>query len=51
VIIAGVILTVLGLILGSGTVYVIGLVLLCGGVALFALGAMGRPVGSRRHYY
>lgn len=50
-IIAGIVLTILGLALGSGTVYVIGLILLAGGVVLFAFGALGQPVGGRRHYY
>lgn len=50
-IVAGVVLTILGLVLDSGTVYVIGLLLLAAGVVLGALGALGHPVAGRRHYY
>jgi hypothetical protein len=50
-IIAGVVLTVLGLMLGRGVLYALGLVLLGAGVILWAFGTLGRPVAGRRHYY
>ena len=50
-IILGLILLILGLILGSGILWIIGIVLIAVGAALWILGAMGRAVGGRRHYY
>jgi hypothetical protein len=47
----GVILIIVGIVLSIPVVYSIGIVLLVVGLILFALGAMGRAVGGRRHYY
>lgn len=47
----GVILLILGLILDIGILWTIGVILLVIGVILFILGAMGRAVGGRSHYY
>jgi Family of unknown function (DUF6131) len=51
VILLGLILLILGLIFGVSILYIIGLVLIVVGAALWLLGAMGRAVGGRRHYY
>jgi uncharacterized protein DUF6131 len=51
VIVLGIILLILGLLLGSSILWIIGLVLVAVGAALWLLGAMGRAVGGRRHYY
>ncbi|MFE1285671.1 DUF6131 family protein [Streptomyces sp. NPDC058751] len=50
-IILGVILLVIGLIAGIGILWTIGLILVAIGVLLWVLGAVGREVGGRRHYY
>ena len=50
-IVLGIILLILGLLLGSSILWIIGLVLVAVGAALWLLGAMGRAVGGRRHYY
>jgi membrane protein implicated in regulation of membrane protease activity len=50
-IILGLILLILGLILGSGILWIIGLVLIAVGAVLWLLGSMNRAVGGRRHYY
>lgn len=47
----GVILLVLGLIFGSGILWTLGLVLIIVGAVFWLLGATGRAVGGRRHYY
>lgn len=47
----GVILIVLGAVLGIGILYTLGAVLAVIGVLLWLLGAIGRPVGGRGHYY
>jgi membrane-bound ClpP family serine protease len=51
VIILGIILLVIGLIIGSGILETLGIILLVIGAILAILGAMGRAVGGRRHYY
>jgi hypothetical protein len=51
VIILGLILLILGLILGSGILWVIGLVLILVGALLWLLGSMNRAVMGRRHWY
>ncbi|WP_328456884.1 DUF6131 family protein [Streptomyces sp. NBC_00386] len=50
-IILGVILLVIGLIAGIGILWTIGIILVAVGVLLWILGAVGREVGGRRHYY
>ena len=50
-IILGIVLVVLGLVVGIPILETIGGLLLVVGVILWVLGAMGRAVGGRRHYY
>jgi Family of unknown function (DUF6131) len=50
-ILLGVVLLLIGLIAGIGILWVVGVVLVLVGLALAVLGAMGRAVGGRRHYY
>jgi Family of unknown function (DUF6131) len=47
----GLILLVLGLLLGIGILYTIGIVLILIGAVLWVLGSMDRAVGGRRHYW
>jgi len=47
----GVILLIVGFIIKIPILWSIGIILLIIGVVLFALGAMGRAVGGRKHYY
>jgi hypothetical protein len=51
VIVAGLVLLLLGLVLGIGILYTIGIVLIVVGAVLWLLGSMNRSVGGRRHYY
>jgi hypothetical protein len=50
-ILLGLILLVLGLVLGIGILYTIGIVLIIIGAVLWVLGSMDRAVGGRRHYW
>ncbi len=50
-IILGIILLVLGLVLDIGILWTIGLILVVIGAILWLLGATGRAVGGRRHWY
>jgi Family of unknown function (DUF6131) len=50
-IILGIILLLVGFIAKISILWVIGIVLVVVGAALVLLGAMGRAVGGRRHYY
>lgn len=50
-IILGVILLIIGLLAGIGILWTIGIILVAIGVLLWVLGAMGREVGGRRHYW
>ena len=50
-IILGVVLVVVGLVAGIPILETIGFLLVVVGVVLWVLGAMGRAVGGRRHYY
>jgi Family of unknown function (DUF6131) len=50
-IIAGVVLLLLGLVLGVGILYTIGIILIIVGAVLWVVGSTGRAVGGRRHYY
>lgn len=47
----GVILLILGMLFDVGILWTIGVVLLVVGAILWILGAMGRAVGGRRHYW
>jgi membrane-bound ClpP family serine protease len=50
-IVLGLILFLLGLFLHVGIIETIGLVLLIVGAVLWILGAVGRPIAGRRHYW
>jgi Family of unknown function (DUF6131) len=50
-IILGLILLILGIVLGIGILYTIGIVLIIVGAVLWVLGSMDRAVGGRRHYW
>ena len=50
-IVLGVVLLILGALLNIGILWAIGGILLILGVIFWILGAMGRAVGGRRHYY
>lgn len=47
----GVIFLILGLILGIGILWTIGLILIAVGIILAVLGMMDRAIGPRRHYW
>jgi len=47
----GVILLIVGFLIKIPILWSIGIVVLIIGLVLFALGAMGRAVGGRKHYY
>jgi hypothetical protein len=47
----GVILLILGLIFQVGVLWTIGIILIIAGAVLYLLGAIGRPIGPRRHYW
>ncbi|MEB3048798.1 DUF6131 family protein [Mycolicibacter sp. MYC123] len=47
----GVLLLILGFIFKISILWNIGIVLLVIGAVLWILGAVGRPVGGRRHWY
>ena len=50
-IVAGIVLLLLGLLLGVGILYTIGIILIIVGAVLWVIGSTGRAVGGRRHYY
>jgi hypothetical protein len=50
-IVLGVICLILGLVLGAGILWTIGLILIGVGIILAVLGTMDRAVGPRRHYW
>ncbi len=50
-IILGLILLLIGVIAGSAILWTIGIVLLAVGAVLWLLGAAGRPLAGRRHYW
>ena len=50
-IILGIVLLILGAIFNVGILWGIGVILIVLGVIFWILGAMGRAVGGRRHYY
>lgn len=51
VIILGLVLLILGIVLGIGILYTLGIVLILVGAVLWLLGSMDRAVGGRRHYW
>jgi len=50
-IILGIILLILGFVLGVPILWTIGIILVVIGVILMILGAGGRAIGGRRHWY
>ena len=50
-IVLGVVLLVIGFVTGIPIAWTIGMILLVVGLVLWLLGAMGHPVGGRKHYY
>jgi hypothetical protein len=50
-ILLGIVLIVIGAIADLGILYAIGGILVVLGIIFWILGAMGRAVGGRRHYY
>jgi hypothetical protein len=50
-IILGLGLLVLGLLLGMSILTTLGIILVVVGIVLYFLGAAGRPVAGRRHYW
>ena len=50
-IILGVVLLLIGLLAHISILWTIGVILLVVGAMLYILGATGRAVGGRRHYY
>lgn len=50
-IILGLILLILGAVLDVGILWTIGIILVVVGAILWILGAMGRTVGPRAHYW
>jgi hypothetical protein len=50
-IVLGLILLILGFALGISILWTIGIILLVVGAVLYLLGATGRAIGGRRHYY
>jgi hypothetical protein len=51
VIILGIVCLILGAVFDAGILWAIGVILVVLGVIFWILGAMGRAVGGRRHYY
>lgn len=47
----GVVLLLIGFLLGVPALWTIGMVLVVVGLVLWLLGAAGREIGGRRHYY
>lgn len=50
-VIVGVILLVLGLFTGVGILVTLGAIVLVVGLLLYVMGAVGRPVAGRKHYW
>ncbi|MGX7677567.1 DUF6131 family protein [Jatrophihabitans sp. DSM 45814] len=50
-IVLGLILLIIGVIANIGILTVLGIILILVGAVLWILGAVGREVGGRRHYY
>ncbi|MGA8746608.1 MAG: DUF6131 family protein [Solirubrobacterales bacterium] len=50
-ILTGIVCLILGALLNLSILWAIGVILIVLGVIFWVLGAMGRAVGGRRHYY
>lgn len=50
-IILGIVLLIIGFVAKIAILWTLGIIVLVIGVILFALGAAGREIGGRRHYY
>lgn len=50
-IVLGAVLMILGFVFGIPILWTIGIIVLVIGIILAILGAVGRPIGGRRHYY
>ncbi|MEU4118825.1 DUF6131 family protein [Kitasatospora sp. NPDC028055] len=50
-IVLGVILLVIGFVSGISILWTVGVILLLIGLVLLVMGAVGREVGGRRHYW
>jgi Family of unknown function (DUF6131) len=50
-IVLGIVLLILAALFNIGILWAIGVILIVLGVIFWILGAMGRAVGGRRHYY
>ena len=50
-IILGIVLLILGALFDAGILWALGVILIVVGAILWILGALGRAVGGRRHYY
>lgn len=50
-IILGIILLILGFVLSVPILWTLGIILVVIGVILFVLGAAGREIGGRKHWY
>ena len=50
-VILGIILLIVGFVLGISILWTIGIIVAIIGVILWILGAVGRPVAGRRHWY
>jgi hypothetical protein len=50
-IVLGLICLILGLVLGVGILWTIGIILIAVGIILWILGSMDRAIGPRRHYW
>jgi hypothetical protein len=51
VIVIGTMLLILGFVLGIDILWILGIVLLVLGAALWVMGSVGLPVGGRRHWF
>jgi hypothetical protein len=50
-IVLGIVLVILGALFGIGILWTIGIILIVIGAILWILGAIGRPIAGRSHYY
>jgi hypothetical protein len=50
-IVLGIVLLIIGALLDIGILWTIGVILIVLGAIFWVLGALGRAVGGRRHYY
>jgi len=50
-IILGIVLVILGALFGIGILWTLGIILIVIGAVLWILGAIGRPIAGRSHYY